>query len=111
VIAYVLTLLIVPVFIYAFRAWRVSRFVSITLVGTGAGGLGFVWMPSLANGLAGAMGVGRGADLIIYVYCLLSFILILDLSLKLKAQHKVITRLAREIALTAAVEADDRSGA
>lgn len=110
-IAYVLTLLIIPIFLYAFRAWRVSRFVALALVGVGAGGLAFVWTPSLANELAAAMGVGRGADLVIYVYCLLSFILILDLSLKLKAQHKVITRLAREMALAGRVAPRDGSGA
>jgi len=98
-IAYVLTVLIAPVFLYAFRAWRVSRLVALALVAGGAIAVLFVWHPDLANALAAAMGVGRGADLVIYVYCLLSFVLILDLSLKLKAQHQVITRLAREIAL------------
>lgn len=98
-IAYVLTALIAPVFLYAFRAWRVSRLVALALVTGGMVAVLFVWHPGLANALAATMGVGRGADLVIYVYCLLSFVLILDLSLKLKAQHQVITRLAREIAL------------
>ena len=98
-IAYVLTALIAPIFLYAFRSWRASRLVTLALVASGVVAILFVWHPDLANDLAAAMGVGRGADLVIYVYCLLSFILILDLSLKLKAQHQVITRLAREIAL------------
>lgn len=101
-IAYLLTALILPIFLYAFRAWRVSRIVAAALFAGGAVAIAFVWTPSLANQLAAALGVGRGADLVIYVYCLLSFVLILDLSLKLKAQHQVITRLAREIALTSA---------
>jgi hypothetical protein len=98
-IAYVLTLLIAPCFLYAFRVWAVSRLVAVALAAAASGGLAFVWSPELANELAGAMGVGRGADLVLYIYCLLSFILILDLSLKLKMQGQVITRLAREIAL------------
>ncbi|MBT9160122.1 MAG: hypothetical protein DDT26_01395 [Dehalococcoidia bacterium] len=98
-ITYLLTLLILPIFLYAFRAWRVSRLVSSSLVMGATVAVSFVWTPALANALASFMGVGRGADLVIYVYCLLSFILILDLSLKLKAQHQVVTRLAREIAL------------
>lgn len=98
-IAYVLTALIAPIFIYAFRAWHVSRLVALVLVAGGVIAILFVWHPGLANALAAAMGVGRGADLVIYVYCLLSVVLILDISLKLKAMHQVITRLAREIAL------------
>lgn len=106
-ISYLLTLLILPFFVYAFRAWRVSRLVAIALTGAGFGAMTFVWVPSIANRLADLLGVGRGADLVIYVYCLLSFILILDLSLKLKAQHQTITLLAREIALLGASGRDE----
>lgn len=98
-IAYLLTILILPIFLYALRVWRVSRWISLALVGGAAIAMIFVWTPGLANELAAVMGVGRGADLVIYVYCLLSAILILDVSLKLKAQHQLITCLAREIAL------------
>jgi len=104
VIVYLLTLLILPFYLYAFRAWQVSRLVATGLVVAGSGALLFVWIPSIANDFAGALGVGRGADLVIYVYCLLSFMLILDLSLKIKAQHHTITRLAREIAVGRALD-------
>lgn len=102
-ISYLLTLLILPCFLYAFRAWRVSRLVATALVVAAWLALGFVWAPALANRLAEWLGVGRGADLVLYVYCSISFLLILDLALKLRIQHQMITRLAREIALDRAL--------
>lgn len=108
-IAYILTALILPIFLYAFRSWRVSRLVSLALCVGGAVGLAFVWMPEIATVLARMMGVGRGADLVIYIYSLLSFVLILDLSLKLKSQHQIITRLVREVAIAAARFPKDRT--
>lgn len=105
-ISYLLTVLIAPFFVYAFRAWRVSRMVALALLAAASVALAFTWNPALASRLAAWIGVGRGADLVLYVYSLISFILILDLSLKLKAQHELITRLAREIALRSAQEPD-----
>ena len=101
-ISYLLTALILPFLLYAFRAWRLSRLVSLALFAAAAVALAFIWDPALATRLAAWMGVGRGADLVLYVYSLISFILILDLSLKLKAQHELITKLAREMALRSA---------
>jgi small membrane protein len=98
-ISYLLTILIAPFFLYAFRAWRVSRLIALALLGVAAVALAFAWDPGLSTRLAALLGVGRGADLVLYVYSLISFILILDLSLKMKAQHELITRLARELAL------------
>ncbi|WP_428502155.1 DUF2304 family protein [Silanimonas lenta] len=102
-ISYVLTLLILPCFLYAFRVWRVSRLIAFSLVVAACLALGFVWSPVLADHLARLLGVGRGADLVIYVYCSISFLLILDLALKLRVQQQMITRLAREIALDRAL--------
>jgi len=99
VIVYVLTVLIIPIFLYALRSWSVSRFIAILLYIAGSVAIIFVWIPSIAEIAATIMGVGRGVDMVIYVYCLLSFILILDLSLKIKHQQRIITKLAREIAI------------
>lgn len=107
-ISYVLTALILPIFLYAFRVWRVSRIIAVGLYAGAVIGIVFVWTPALANILASMMGVGRGADLVIYVYCLLSFLLILDLSLKIKAQHQTITRIVREIAISRVLGRSER---
>lgn len=106
-ITYVLTVLVVPFFLYAARAWRHSRLIATSLLGAALVALVFVWMPEVSNRLAHLMGVGRGADLVLYLYCSISFILLLDLSMKIKAQHELITLLARELALQSA---SNRSG-
>ena len=63
------------------------------------GGLYFVWIPAHATRLAELVGIGRGVDLIIYIWVVISLLVLLNLHLKLRAQMELITVLAREIAL------------
>ena len=63
-----------------------------------------IWMPAEATVLAHSLGIGRGADLILYVWVLISFASLLVLYLNIKGQDQTITALARKIAL---LEADD----
>ncbi len=58
-----------------------------------------MWFPAHATVLAELAGVGRGVDLIIYVWVVISLLIVLNLHLKLRAQMELITELAREIAL------------
>jgi hypothetical protein len=67
-------------------------------------GLYFVWVPKHSTRLAELVGVGRGVDLIFYVWVCISLILLLSLHLKLRMQMELITVLARKLAL-----ADDHS--
>ncbi len=62
-------------------------------------GLYFVWLPSHATWLAAQVGVGRGVDLILYVWVVISLIVLLNLHLKLRVQTELITVLARELAI------------
>lgn len=101
-IAYILSILIGPLFVYSLRVWRSSRTIAVSLSLAAGAALFFVWLPQAATALAQLVGVGRGADLILYMYSLSSFILILDMSLDLRRQNEIITRLAREIALITA---------
>ena len=66
------------------------------------GGLYFVWFPSHATILAELAGIGRGVDLILYVWVVISLLIVLNLHLKLRAQMELITALAREIAIVKA---------
>ncbi len=50
-------------------------------------------------------GVGRGVDLVLYIWVCITLIVLLNLHLKLRTQMELITVLARTIAL-----ADARSG-
>jgi len=101
-IQWLLTGVIAVVMLFALREWRISRVVGAGLLAVCAVGIVFVWSPALADRVARALGVGRGADLVLYMYCAVSFLLILNLSLKLRSQHEMLTRLARHIAIESA---------
>jgi hypothetical protein len=62
-------------------------------------GLYFVWVPDHASWLAALVGIGRGVDLMLYLWVVISLIVLLNLHLKLRAQMEVITVLARELAI------------
>jgi len=59
----------------------------------------FIWFPEMTNIFADLVGIGRGADLVIYLWILLSLFLILKLHMKLREQSEALTTLARHLAL------------
>ena len=69
-------------------------------------GLYFVWLPTHASALASLAGIGRGVDLILYVWVVISLTVFLNLHLKLRSQTEIITALARKIALANARTAE-----
>lgn len=101
-IKYLLTAFALLLVLYAAREWRRARVVAVLLLLFSAAGMVFVWLPAVAVELAHWLGVGRPADLVFYAYIALSFLLILNLALKLREQHRDITRLARHIAIDTA---------
>ena len=62
-----------------------------------------VWAPGDANYLAHLIGIGRGADLLLYVWVLISCAVLLLLYLNLREQSQLITALARRMALAETV--------
>jgi hypothetical protein len=96
----ILTLLLASVLIYAASQRQRSRTVSALAVFTAVAGLYFVWIPEHATRLAEWAGVGRGVDLILYVWVVISLLLLVNLHLKLRMQAEMITALARSIALS-----------
>lgn len=78
------------------RALPVVRF---GLFGLAVTGTVFIWWPELTNRLAALVGIGRGADLMLYVWLLMSLFLILRLHLLLRAQDQRMTELARSLTL------------
>lgn len=107
---FVLSALLVGMLVYAVIAARRTRFVS-TLIGLAAlAGLCFVWQPDSANELANAVGIGRGADLVLYVWVVLSMLVGLNLHLRLRTQADQVTRLARALAILEARKARDDVG-
>lgn len=59
----------------------------------------FVVAPEQATAVAHTLGVGRGTDLILYTWIIVTFAIILVLYLKVVAMNRTITQLARSLAL------------
>ena len=70
------------------------------LFGVIAAGSIFVWFPDITNRIALLVGVGRGADLVMYIWIVLTLLFVLRLHIKLKEQSEAITLLARRLALS-----------
>ena len=94
-----LSALLFAVLLYAWSQYRRAPAVGLLSVLAAFVGLYFVWMPSHATQLAAFAGVGRGVDLVIYVWVVISLLVVLNLHLKLRMQMELITALARSLAL------------
>jgi hypothetical protein len=103
----VLTILLCGVLVYAWEQHRRSPVVALLSIAAAFAGLYFVWIPAHSTWLADLMGIGRGVDLVLYVWVCISFIVLLNLHLKLRTQHELITTLARTIALANVARAAD----
>ena len=84
---------------YILSLGKSSLFFRFGFFVTVIGGFVAIWLPETTNVAAGLVGIGRGADLVIYLWILLSFFFILKLHIKLRAQSTTLTTLARYIAL------------
>jgi hypothetical protein len=58
-----------------------------------------VWMPQWATEVANVLGVGRGTDLLLYLWFSISVLLILALYLRLVRLQDQLTELVRHIAI------------
>jgi hypothetical protein len=96
---FVLSLLLAGILLYAWAEYRRSPAVAILAVLVTTAGLYFVWFPSHSTQLAELVGIGRGVDLVIYIWVCISLIVLLNLHLKLRTQMELITTLARAVAL------------
>jgi small membrane protein len=94
-----LSILLAGIMFYAFTQYARAPAIGFAALIAAAAGLYFVWLPSHATWLAGRVGIGRGVDLIIYVWVIISLVVMLNLHLKLRSQTELITALTREIAI------------
>jgi small membrane protein len=103
----VLSLLLSGIVIYAWAERRRSPLVALLSMFAALAGIYLVWTPAHATMLAEMAGVGRGVDLILYIWVVISLLLFLNLHLKLRAQMDLITTLARTITIANASHAAD----
>lgn len=76
-----------------------SRLLKAVILGVIAFGAFLLWTPETTDRFAEAFGVGRGADLLLYVWVVITLALIVFLYLKLTTLSRRITQLTRAIAL------------
>ena len=103
----ILTAFLLGILLYALTEYRRSPAVGLIAVLAAVGGLYFVWVPSHATRLAEFAGIGRGVDLVIYTWVVISLLVLLNIHLKLRAQMELITDLARELAIANARQCSD----
>ena len=112
IIKLLLTFGLALVLLYAISQRRNGRlFYRMMLLLSGVG-VYFVWVPDQTTVIANAVGVGRGADLLLYGWIVISLVLSLSLNLKIRRQLEMITELTRFVALSnpavpSAVEVED----
>lgn len=99
IISLLITLLMGLVCLIAFLARNSSPTPSFFACVLAITGVLFAWFPDTANDFAIYLGVGRGADLISYIWISLSFIATLLIFVRLRAIHAQVTILARTIAI------------
>jgi hypothetical protein len=87
---------------FALLQRRTSRLIALVTALVSVAGMYFVVFPEQTNTLARLVGVGRGADFVLYSWLVISLILSVHLQFKLLRQHQEITELARGIALLSA---------
>ena len=91
---------------YVVSLGRSSPLIRASLFAMVVAGLVFVWFPDVTNRIAKLVGVGRGADLVMYVWIVVNLLLVLRLHLKLRDQSETLTKIARHIALNEAGDGD-----
>jgi hypothetical protein len=95
-------MLLIGVVAYAASEQRRSPVVAGLSIIAAAAGLYFTWIPDHATQVAMWAGVGRGVDLVLYIWVCISLIVVLNLHLKLRSQMDIVTVMARTIALAEA---------
>jgi hypothetical protein len=94
-----LSILLGLVLLHGWTQFRRSPLIATTSIVAGVAGLYLVWAPEHTTEIAAYAGIGRGVDLILYLWVGISLNLLLSLHLKQRIQQETITKLARAMAL------------
>ena len=78
------------------RSRRVSRFVVLALMAVGAG---FVVYPNATSRIAHLLGVGRGVDLMLYIFLIATVYALLQLHARVRTLDWQVTQLSRALAI------------
>lgn len=101
-----MSVLLVSLIVYALLQKREFPIVARALPFVALLGIYVLWFPESTSQAARWMGIGRGVDLMLYVWVLVSGLLILALHLKLVTYDRRLTELVRLLAIQAAIAPD-----
>lgn len=87
------------IIVYAYAQARTAPVIAAVAIVIALGGEYLVLLPSHAIAIAKFFGIGRGADLINYLWMLLSLVVVLNLHLRLRASNARLVALTRALAL------------
>ena len=110
IIQVILTLGLFSCLLYAFLQRQKSRFISLTIGVVAVAGIYFVLVPERTDQLGHLVGIGRGADLILYCWLVISLMVSVNLQFRILRLQRLITELARHMALQGAPGASDCHG-
>ena len=89
------------VIIYALTQLSRSRYLSIGAILSALSGITLVVYPEISNVLAKGVGIGRGVDLIFYIFMVVTYIMLFNLHVRAREHTETVTELARGVALLA----------
>ena len=99
IIQIILTLCFVTMAVYGWAQMSSVRLISMNLMLLSMIATFLVWNPDLTTTLAHALGVGRGADLMMYFFFVFVISQLVMLHVRLRSQMVLLTQLARRMAL------------
>jgi hypothetical protein len=105
----VVSALLLGLIVYALLQKREFPVVAKALPSVALLGIYVVWFPERTSEAAAWLGIGRGVDLLSYVWILVSGILILVLHLKLVTYDRRLTELVRFLAIQTALQPEASS--
>ncbi|MBI4921939.1 MAG: DUF2304 domain-containing protein [Devosia nanyangense] len=95
--------------LYALGQRRRSGPISLVIILASVAGMLLVLFPEMSTIVANRLGIGRGADLVFYVFMLIMFAAVANLHVRMRIHSEATTALARQIALSSARQPDTRS--
>lgn len=84
---------------FSFTQARQVRFLGAGVLATVSFGVYCTWNPDTATAIANVLGVGRGADLLLYAWVLTTAMLSVVFEVKIRAESARTTRLIRVLAI------------
>jgi hypothetical protein len=90
--------------LYGWRQRSLSPLVGFLTPLTCAVGIALVIRPDWSSDAARLLGVGRGADLVLYIWTAITILVLANIHFRLRSQQAMITLLTREIAILEARE-------